>query len=132
MIRLRSLLWQFWRDRSGAVAVEFALTGLIMLATFLAVIEFGLGLYQYNAMSYAADVAVRRIYLDATVTTADLQSAARAAAPIGVNLVLISALTTVNAVKFRTITLQYPVMLLVPGLSHDAVTLTVKRMVQLE
>ena len=132
MRRVCRMLSRFRHDRSGTVAVEFALTGLIMLATFLSVIEIGRSLYQDNAMSYAADVAMRRIYLNAAVTTADLQTAARDTTSLGSHLALTSALSTVGAAKFRTITLNYPLKLFVPGIPHDAITMSVLRKVQVE
>lgn len=58
MSRLLQLARTLRRDRTGAVAVEFALIGPMFLALFLGVLQFGIGMQNYNAMrSISADVA---------------------------------------------------------------------------
>lgn len=45
-------------DRRGAVTVEFALIGPLLIAMLLGVLQFGLGMQNYNALrSASADVA---------------------------------------------------------------------------
>lgn len=58
MISLHELHSRLHRDRSGSVAVEFALIGPTMLAMFFGVLQFGIGMQNYNALrAISADVA---------------------------------------------------------------------------
>jgi Flp pilus assembly protein TadG len=50
MIRLHTLLARIRRDRRGAVMVEFALIGPALLAMLFGVLQFGLGMQNYNAL----------------------------------------------------------------------------------
>ena len=55
---LRAHLFLLRGDCRGSVALEFALIGPAMMAMLLAVLQFGIGMQNYNAMrSSSADVA---------------------------------------------------------------------------
>ena len=58
MSALRQLAARLRADRSGSVAVEFALLGAAFLTMLLGVLQVGIGLQNYNAIrSASADVA---------------------------------------------------------------------------
>ena len=58
MSALRQLAARLRADRSGSVAVEFALLGAAVLTMLLGVLQVGIGMQNYNAIrSASADVA---------------------------------------------------------------------------
>lgn len=125
--RLRVLL----RRESGAAAVEFALIGLVAIAMFLGIIEFGRALYVRNELSYAVDVAARRILTDPAVADSDLEEAIRSSLTFGDqgDLRLTLGTETADGVSFRTVMAEQPLLLLVPLLVDADVTLKVDRRV---
>ena len=55
---MRAMLRQLGQRQDGSVMVEFALLGPALLALFLGVLHFGIGMQNYNALrSISADVA---------------------------------------------------------------------------
>lgn len=57
-IAVASFLRRLNKDRRGAVAIEFGLLGLFMIAVLLGVVQVGMSMQRYNALrSIAADVA---------------------------------------------------------------------------
>jgi Flp pilus assembly pilin Flp len=118
------------RSNGGAAAVEFAIIVWALIFVCLGVIEFGRGLHVRNEMSFAADFAARRILTDPLVSNSDLTKAVDDAflGPKKELLVVSFGNETVNGVAFRTMLIQYPFSLLIPGL-QDAMTLTVSRRV---
>lgn len=55
---MRGMLRQLWQRQDGSVIVEFALLGPTLLALFLGVLHFGIGMQNYNALrSISGDVA---------------------------------------------------------------------------
>lgn len=121
------------RCDKGAASVEFALVGLVAITLFLGIIEFGRSLYMRNEMSYAMDLAERKILTNPTVPNADLDSAIRKAITFGVpaNLQITFGTISLNSLAFRSILIRYPVTLLIPGLTHPAFTLKIDRIVPL-
>lgn len=133
MRRLSSIL----RNRDGAVTVEFALIGPAMLAMMLAVLQFGIGMQNYNSLrSASADVARYAVvnYQTANkLTDEQLQNYARSiSTTVPYNLigtrftVSISDATTqrVTGAKEKTITMTYlvPSMLSFFGLTDIPLT----------
>lgn len=112
---------------SGSVAVEFALIGIIMMMLLLGTIEFGRGLYIRNEMAFASDLVVRRVFIDAQATDAELEELARASVTFGGDLNMTFGTITLNGEAFRTILMSYPLSLIVPGLADGTVTLSVQR-----
>ncbi len=62
----KGFLSRLLRERSGAVAVEFALTVPILLVALLGIIEFGRVLWAQNALHYAVEEAARCATIDLT------------------------------------------------------------------
>ena len=117
------------RCTSGSVAVEFALIGLILIMTLLGIIELGRGLYFRSEMAFASDLAARRVYIDAEVADSELESVARSAVSFGTELQFTFGTIDINGQRFRTISIDYPFTLFVPGLTNGALTLRVNRRV---
>ncbi len=113
----------------GAAAIEFAIISWVMILVSLGVIEFGRGLNLRNDLSFAADFAARKILTDANITDAALETEVRSALTSGDPdlLQVIIGTEEVDGVRFRTVTLSYPLTLLVPGLASDAIDLSLAR-----
>ena len=119
------------RCERGTTAIEFAIVGFVMILVCIGVIEFGRGLQMRNELAFAADLGARKVLTDSTISDTDLETALRAGLTVSdpdLLEVTIGA-ATVNAVQFRSITLSYPLTLLVPGLSGDALRLSLERRV---
>lgn len=121
------------RSESGATAIEFALVALTAIATFLAVIEFGRALYISNSMSYAVDIAARKIMMNPAATNVDVEDTLRDAIGFGSSedLEVTFGTETVDTVSFRTLLISYPLTLLVPNLTKQSIVLTTNRRVPL-
>lgn len=117
------------RCESGTAAIEFAVIALILILVCLGTIEFGRAFFLRNEMSYAADFAARKILTDPTITDAKLDEAVRAAFtgldPEAVTVTIGSE--TANGLAFRTVSMEYSMTLLVPGLTEDPVLLSLSR-----
>jgi Flp pilus assembly protein TadG len=67
------------RQKSGAVAAEFALIVPLLSVMLFGVLQFGFAIYTYNAMETAARTGARQIVFGTNVATAE--SATRASLP---------------------------------------------------
>ena len=124
------------RADSGAAAVEFAIIVWVLILLCLGIIEIGRGLHVRNEMSYAADLAARKILtfeaysgavlepLDENALRLVVQQAFRG--PSREDLSVTFPLDTGG--NFRVVLLSYPFSLLNPGL-RDTFDLTVSRRV---
>lgn len=121
------------KSESGAAAVEFALVGMVAIVTFLGIIEFGRGLYMRNEMSYAVDLAARKILTNPAVANAEVEAVIREAFAFGSSddLQITFGAESVDGVDFRTLVISYPVTLLLPGVTNGSFTLTTDRRVPL-
>lgn len=63
-MKVASSIKRYWRSRSGATAVEFALVAPIAFLLCLSVLEVGRALYTRNELAYAIDLGARRVLLD--------------------------------------------------------------------
>ena len=54
-LRMRSI----WRDRSGAVAVDFGLVGSMFIVMLMGILEFGTAFWQWNQATKALQLGVR-------------------------------------------------------------------------
>lgn len=119
------------RCESGAAAIEFALIGMVAISIFLGTVEFGRALYTRNALSYAADVAARSILTNPAVADSDLEATIRSSILFGesADLEMAFGVETASGVSFRTISVQQPLTLVIPGLSQAGIMLTVDRRV---
>jgi Flp pilus assembly protein TadG len=114
----------------GAAAIEFAIIAWVLIIVCLGVIEFGRGLHVRNEMASAGDRAARMILTNPAVTDGALTVRVREAfiSPKPELLAVTFGTETANGIAFRTMLIQYPFSLLIPGLS-DTITLTVSRRV---
>lgn len=115
--------------RSGATALEFAIVSLFLVLISIGVIDFGRGLYLRNEISYAADKGARTILLDNATSDSAVEEAIRQAfaGPEPDRLQVLFGSETVNGVTYRTVTIEYPLELKIPGFSDTAITLSVAR-----
>ena len=129
---LRSL----WRSEAGATAVEFALVCLPLLLLILGVMEFGRVFYIRNDLSYAADVAARKVLIgqiarDAPDSEAQtkLENAVRESFHSGDPSLLqvVTGKETVDGIDFRVLSIQYPFTFVLPGLSESPFNLQLSR-----
>lgn len=134
------------RDRDGSVAVEFALIGPAMLAMLFGVLQFGIGMQNYNALrSVSAEVARYAVidaqdaaaHSDMTMrdTNTQLEEYAREIAsvpPYGLQASRFTATVTsvptrVEGSSERTITLRYNVPSMLGMIGIDSIPITYTR-----
>lgn len=142
---LRPYLFRLHREDRGSVAIEFALIGPAMLAMLLGVLQFGIGMQNYNALrSISAEVA-RYAVIDAQDaaaqsnmtlrdTNTQLETYARdiaTIAPYGLKssnltVTVTSVPTRVDGASERTIEIRYniPSVLGVIGINSIPITYT--------
>lgn len=136
MSKITSLI----RDGRGAVTVEFALIGPVLIAMMLGVLQFGLGMQNYNALrSASADVAryaVVNYQTSNKLTDSQLQNYMRSVATRSpYNLidkrleVSIANATTqrVTGATEKTITLSYTIPTMLSFVGIDDIPLTYSR-----
>lgn len=146
MNHITKLLAALRRDRSGSVIVEFAILGPAMLAMLFGVLQFGIGMQNYNALrSVSADLA-RYAVIDAQDaaaqsdmtlrdTNAQLEAYAEeiaSAAPYGLRadrltVTVTSVPTRIDEASERTITLQYNIPSLLGMIGIDSIPITYTR-----
>lgn len=121
------------RSDCGAAAVEFALIATVAIATFLGIIEFGRALYMRNEISYAVDLATRKILTNPAVADGEVEKTVRDAISFGsaADLQITFGIETVETVSFRTLLISYPITLLIPNLTNNNFMLTIERRVPL-
>lgn len=56
---MRKRIIKFWRDRRAAAGAEFALLSIVFAGIVLAIIDFNLAMFEYNAAEQACRVGVR-------------------------------------------------------------------------
>lgn len=133
------------RNSQGSVAIEFALIGPAMLAMLLGVLQFGIGMQNYNALrSVSAEVAryavinaqdaAAKSNMGMRETNAQLEQYARSVAvdaPYGLKssnltVTITSVPTRVDGASERTIELRYniPSVLAVIGLTSIPISYT--------
>ncbi len=140
-----AFLCRLQQDSRGSVAIEFAMIGPAMLAMLLGVLQFGIGMQNYNALrSVSAEVA-RYAVIDAQDaaaksnmtmrdTNTELEQFAREIAtnaPYGLNgsnltVTVTSVQTRVDGASERSIQISYniPSVLSVIGISSIPITYT--------
>ena len=107
--------------------------GLIAITVILGMIEFGRGLHMRNEMSFAMDMAQRKILTNPTVANAAVETVIRNAITFETpaSLQITFGTTTVNGLAFRTLLIRYPVTLLIPRLTNRSFMLRIDRIVPL-
>ncbi len=143
---MTKLLAQLHQDRSGSVIVEFAILGPALLTMLFGVLQFGIGMQNYNALrSVSADVA-RYAVIDAQDaaaqsdmtlrdTNTELEAYAEeiaGAAPYGLQtdrltVTVTSVVTRIDEASERTISLQYNVPSMLGMIGIDSIPITYTR-----
>lgn len=115
----------------GAAAVEFAIVSMVLIGLTVGTIDFGRTLYVKNQISALADQAVRKVLIDPSISGSTLESELREDFFAGEADELTFNVTseTVDGISYRVVTVGYPITLFVPGLSSNAVSLSVTRRV---
>ena len=125
-----------WRQKirdctRGAAAVEFAIISMVLIGLVVGTIDFGRTLYVKNQISALADKAVRKVLIDPSVSTSTLESELRdefyAGDPDQLSVDVDSE--TVDGISYRVVTVGFPMTLFIPGLSSEAISLSVTRRV---
>ena len=124
--RTPNALRNWARREEGAVAIEFAIVSVAFVLISLATLEFGRAFAVRNKLAFAADIGAREILKDSATTEADIKESVRAAFdafdPELLRVDLRSE--TIDGVQFRTVSLSYPFILLIPQLQNDAIVLS--------
>lgn len=132
MIR-RTQLHRLGRCASGAVAIEFAMVGLLTISLLLGIFEFGRALFLRNQLAFAADIATRQILLDPPETSSDLdrlEAVIRNSIPFDQGGLQVD-LGLPSEEGVMPITLRQPLTLLVPDLFQKNIMLSVDRLIPL-
>jgi Flp pilus assembly protein TadG len=123
-----SSLRRFIGDRRGAAALEFALIGLPFVFLMLALIEFGRGLYIRASLDAAADKAQRVILINPSVAEgavrAEISASFRAGDPGRLRVDIDPAAAGGG---YRTVSLSYPMNLLMPAPIGGTITIVATR-----
>ena len=124
------------RCQSGAAAIEFAIVCLPMFLLMLGVVEFGRAFYLRNELSYAADIAARKVLigqvgrnLSESDAYSKLDSAVRGTFHSGDPALLQVNVEkqTLDGVDFRVLSLRYPFTFLLPGLKDSPIAIGLSR-----
>ena len=115
----------------GAAAIEFAIISMVLIGLTIGIIDFGRTLYVKNQISSLADQAVRKVLIDPAIASATLESELREDFYAGDADSLSVDITSesVGGISYRIVTVGFPMTLFVPGLSSDAISLSVTRRV---
>lgn len=126
-------LRRFFRDTSGATAVETALISLPLITLTFGIIEIGRALYMQQALSFGADRAARILYINPTATESAMEQAVVDSVffvdPLRLDVSLDLAPTTVNSEDFSTrrLTVTYDFVSLVPSILTGTIKLSSDR-----
>jgi Flp pilus assembly protein TadG len=115
--------------RAGSTAIEFAIISMVMMIVTLGIIEMGRGLNLRNQLSHAADYGARKILNEKAIADTIVESAIRSAfiAASSDLLQVTLGVETVDAMSFRTISITYPFVPIIPQISSGTITLSVSR-----
>jgi Flp pilus assembly protein TadG len=115
----------------GAAAVEFAIISTVLIGLLVATVDFGRTLFTQHQIGSLADIAVRKVLLDPGISNATLESELRAAFSAGnaADLTVSTTTETAGGISYRVVTVGFPMLLFIPGLESDTVSLSVTRRV---
>ncbi len=65
---------QWWRGSDGTAAIEFAIVGGLFFMIILGLIDLATNFYRLHYVSFIADQAIRKIYINPAISSADLQT----------------------------------------------------------
>lgn len=128
---MRHLAGRYRGCTLGAAAVEFAIISTVLIGLLIATIDFGRTLLTQHQISSLADQAVRKVLLDPDISTATLESELRADFTVGNpdDLTVSATTETTDGISYRVLTVGFPMLLFIPGLESDTVSLSVTRRV---
>jgi Flp pilus assembly protein TadG len=125
---VKQLCLNIGRCTAGGVAIEFAIISSLLIFGSIATMEFGRALYWRSELSYVADVAEREILIDHDVSDEAVVSTVRAKFSGDATLMnVVMGEETIDGANFRTLTIDYPVSLLIPYFSINDIGLSVDR-----
>jgi Flp pilus assembly protein TadG len=115
----------------GAAAVEFAIVSAVLIGLCIATIDFGRAFFAQHQISSLAEQAVRKVLIDPDIASGTLESELRAefwaGNPDDLSVTVTS--DTADGIAYRVVTVDFDMMLLIPGLNSEAVSLSVARRV---
>lgn len=121
------------RSEHGGVAIEFAIISSLLILGCISTLEFGRALYLRSELSYAADAAERRMLLDTDVSESVITTTVRSTfSGDSGRLTIAVGDETVDSMRFRTLTLGYPIALNVPFFPDAGLRLSVNRRTPVE
>jgi Flp pilus assembly protein TadG len=128
---MRRLARRFGDCMRGTAAIEFAIVSTLLIGLCVAAVDFGRTLFAQHQISSLADQAVRKVLIDPEIPTATLESELRDGFTAGdaADLTVDVTTETADGITYRVVTVGFPMTLFVPGLSSDAVALSVTRRV---
>lgn len=127
MIGVKRVLRGFFKNRSGATAVEFALVSPLIFAAMLGAFETGFALYERNRTSAACSAGAREILISGADDNTAIEAAVRARyrsaeqEDVKVNL----ATKTVSGETFKEIVVAYTHELIVGLAGYDSFTFSI-------
>jgi Flp pilus assembly protein TadG len=115
----------------GAAAVEFAIVSAVLIGLCIAAVDFGRAFFAQHQISSLADQAARKVLIDPGVSSATLESELRADFWAGDPDDLSVSITSESAdgIAYRVVTVGFEMMLFIPGLNSDTVSLNITRRV---
>ena len=126
MRRCGRRLWRIAAREEGGVAIEFAIVSVAFVLFSIGTLEFGRAFAVRNKLALVADMASREILKDSSVTEEEVETRIRDAfdARHPELLEVVLGTETVNGIPFRTISVRYPFVLLIPQLARESIVLS--------
>lgn len=133
--RRSSLVARLRRCRRGTAAIEFAFVAPVFLIMVMGIFEMGRAMWIKATMQYALEETARYAIVNASASTATLESYAAAKISgifINSGAVTVSASTSISGgVTYMLITASYPFNTLVPIVKLPSVTLQARSQIPL-
>lgn len=132
---MRGRLIRFWRQETGATALEFALIAVPLLMFTVGITEFGRALFMQQSLSHATDAAARTLYIDPTLTEAAIKAEILSnlflAEPAQLQVTVGTPAAAAGTSRFKTLQLQvtYDFRSVVPAWITDRIPLKFQRTV---
>ena len=112
----------------GGVAVEFAITGAVLVSAMIGLIQFGHIFHIRNELSQAVDRGARELIVCPGVSKPDLEVLVRDAFSGSEDALVFTDLDkTVQGMNFREISVSYPVTISMPGLQQSLTVSATRR-----
>lgn len=112
---------RFWRDASGAAALEFALVMPVFCAIMFGIFEFGWAQHKLSSIRFAMESAARTLVIDSTTSETTLSNAVKAKlngmADQNVTITKGSVVTDASGAKVVKLTGTYTSSIGIPGMA---------------